>query len=62
MDYTAAVQEACELTAQKGYDLQTWMIVLNRETGTDPDRLRRASAILSGVTDLLRKNAVSSNG
>ena len=60
--FMAAVTQAQELTNQKGYDIATWMLVLNRNTKNRPDRLRRAAAILSGVADLTRKNSVSSNG
>jgi len=55
--YAAAVAEARELSAQNGYDFATWMVVLNRGTGKDPERLRRASKILEGLADSMRESA-----
>ena len=43
--------EARELTCAKGYEPETFMRVLNREARNDPQRLRRAAAILAGLRD-----------
>ena len=52
MDYTVAVQEARELTREKGYTIPAFMLVLNLEAKNDSARLRRAAAILTGLVNL----------
>ena len=49
-DYRAAIAEAIEVTRKHGYELTAWMITLNRGTKNDPEKLRRAAAILGGLT------------
>ena len=51
MKYAAAIEEARELTARKGYDVRAFMFALNVGTGNDPAKVRRASAILAGLMD-----------
>ena len=51
MEYQAAIQEARQLNAARGYDIQTWLLALNREARNDPERLRRVAVILAGLTD-----------
>ena len=51
MDYSAAIEQARELTVQKGYTIDVFMLMLNREAHNEPEKLRRASAILAGLKD-----------
>ena len=50
-EYTPAIRQARELSQREGYDVHVWMLVLNRQAGADPNRLRRAAAILTGLTE-----------
>ena len=50
-NYREAIEEARELTRRNGYSPQGWMRALNLATGNNPERLRRASAILSGLIE-----------
>ena len=60
MKYAAAIEEARELTARKGYDVHAFMFALNVGTGNDPAKVRRASAILSGLARSPTRNGSAS--
>ncbi len=51
--YAAAIKEARELTQQRGYDIHTWLLMLNRQARNEPKLLHRAAAILAALKDSL---------
>ncbi len=49
--YSAAIEQARELTLQNDYTIDVWMKVLNREARNEPELLRRTAIILAGLKE-----------